>query len=404
MSSVNGSRKKSKNIRKRRQEEQRRKARVAYLAEKRESARERYWHGGRAGLEPGTILVPRAVAEREGADLSHYNMQPGYGLGVTDAERVYFSSSRELARAFAGRIQTLDPETGVIVEHGALYDVEPIGDIEEDPDFERVSWCAPRARVISVEESDVRLTPYEITRRTGPHTSWRDGSPVYTPEGHYIPSPEQKAAPLHPVFSLLHRWTPVEFINAWIAERPSGSRPNPDKHPGVLMCGMEAGPVLMKHFARATDLLERGVACLTDALPYLASINRLLDGRAIVREDDERGVVFAVHPHDGVIGAMVITASWFGDEVGMFIDALAVNPAWQRRGVGSVLLLAADKILPSSPSFAAGHCEPDTAPFFAATGYTVLRQGVRLPVPLGKELQLFESYPEQCWFYRQGHV
>ena len=170
MSPVSRSRKRSKSNGRNHPDAQQRQAKAAFLAAKRDTSAGRYWHGGRAGLGPGAILIPRAVAEREGADLAHYEAQPGYDLGMTDAERVYFSSSREFARSFAGRIQTVDEETGVVGAHGALYEVEPIGEIEKGPDFERVSWCAPRARIVSVAEHDVRLTPYEVTERTGPYT------------------------------------------------------------------------------------------------------------------------------------------------------------------------------------------------------------------------------------------
>lgn len=88
----------------------------------------------------------------------------------------------------------------------------------------------------------------------------------------------------------------------------------------------------------------------------------------------------------------------------MFIDALAVAPAWQRCGLGSVLLLTAHQVLPSPPVFAAGHCDPDTALFFAQAGYTVLRPGVELPVVLGNEPRHFAGLDHDCWFYRQGPV
>jgi len=147
------------------------------------------------------------------------------------------------------------------------------GEVEKDPDFEgNVSWCAPRARIVAVEESNVRLNAYEITERIGPHTCWLDGSPVYTAEGHYLPSPEQLAVGQpHPLFAALHPWTPVEFINSWIAEQPSGDRPSPAEFPGVLIGATEAAPVLMKYVARATALMARGVEFSTHALPHLSS-------------------------------------------------------------------------------------------------------------------------------------
>lgn len=69
-------------------------------------------------------------------------------MNVTDPERVYFSSNREFARGPAGRIQGGDSDTGIVYQYGALYEVEPQGEIEKDPDFEGgVSWCAPRVRM-----------------------------------------------------------------------------------------------------------------------------------------------------------------------------------------------------------------------------------------------------------------
>lgn len=285
-----------------------------------------------------------------------------------------------------------------------------MGDVEEDPDFagRGVSWCAPLARIVSVEETSVRLTPYEVTERTGPYTSWTDGSPVYTAEGRYLPSPEQVALGRpHPMFAVVPPWTPVEFINAWISGQPSGNRPSPS-HPGVLISAIEAGHLLMRHVARAISLMERGVEFSTHARPYLDSINSLLDGKTVVRVDDTRGIVFASHPRDGVIAALVLTVATFdtqvGTQVGMFIDAMAVAPAWQHQGVGSVLLVSANQPLPAQPTFAAGHCDPKTAPFFAQAGYTVLRPGAQLPVILGEEPQLFGGLDDECWFYRQGPI
>lgn len=405
MSPVSRRRKQPNRSGARRQSPQQRQAKAAYLNVKRETEPGRYWHGGRAGLEPGTILIPRAVAEREGADLRHYEAQPGYDLGVTDAERVYFASSREFARGFAAQIQMVEPESGVVASQGALYEVEPIGEIEKDPDFEgSVSWCAPRARIVAVAEPDVRLHAYEITARLGPHITWLDGSPIYTREGHYIPSPEQLDGGLHPMFAVLHPWTPVEFVNAWIAGKPSGNRAHPDEHPGVLVGAVEAGQVLMQHFSRATALMERGVEFATASHAHLASVNELLDGRTHVRHDDTRGIVVALDPSDGVIGAMVFTGAVSGPKTTMLIDAIVVSPAWRRRGLGAVLLRTGQKIMPALPSFAAGHCAPDVAPFFAQVGFTVLRPGVPLLVTIGDEQRVFPGMADECWFYRQGPV
>lgn len=396
---------------KRAQDAARREAKAAYLAEKRALSSGRYWHGGRTGLEVGTILISRSEAERDGADLTHYDLQRGYGMKVTDPERVYFSSNREFARGFAGRIQGGDSDTGIVYQHGALYEVEPLGEIEKDPDFEGgVSWCAPRARIIAVEETNVRLNPFEVSERLGPYTTWTDGSPVYTPNGRYIPSPEQIAfGGIEAVFAMAERifpWTPVEFINASIAGEPTGYRPSPENFPSVLMGGAEAIDVMYAHHARATALTKLGVTFTQDALSHLPEVNVLLQnaGYTVVAPDDTRGTVVAFDPDGEVIGALVLTGADFDGKCVMFLDAISVAPEWRGKGIGTVLLLAAQQLLPAKVFFAAGHCDPSLAGFFAQAGYTVLHPGENLILPIGDDPGLFDVGAEHAWFYRQGPI
>lgn len=384
-----------------------RNARTAYLATKDDTAIRRYWHGGRAGLKPGTILLGRAEAEIEGINLDQYDMQRGYGLGVTSPHRVYFTSDREFARGFAARIQGRDTVTGIVVEQGTLYEVEPLGDVERDPDFHgNVSWCAPQARILSVAERNVRLDAYQINERIGPYSGWTDRSPIYTASGHYMPSPEQRQAGFqHLLFDVLYPWAPLEFINPWIAGLRSGDRPSAELHGGVHTEASEGGEVLIHHVERAKRLLGLGIEFSDDPRPHIARINQLLgEHHTRVQPNDTRGVVVAKHPTEGVIGAMIFTGAQFDDRVGMMIDAVVVDKSWRQRGVGSVLLLTAQQILPGAPTFAAGHCAPALAPFFAQAGYTVLNPGVALPFPLGKEVSVLDVGGEECWFFRQGPV
>jgi GNAT superfamily N-acetyltransferase len=370
----------------------------------------RYWHGGRAGLEPGTILIPRAEAERTGADLTHYELQRGYGRSVTDPERVYFASQREFARGFAGRLQGRDRETGVVFQHGSLYEVEPLGAIDIDPDFAAggVSWCAPRARILAVEETNVQLHPHEISRRLGPYSAWQDGSPVYTSAGAYIPSPEQIAFGPRAALELSHDlfpWTPVEFINAGIAGVPSTERPDPREHRGVMIAGLESIHVWRHHRRRAQALLEQGIT-FARGCDRLDDVNELLPlaGHTVVGPDDERAVVVATHPRHGLLGVIVCTGADFAGMATMFIDAIVVIPRWRGKGLGSVLLLTAQQLLPQTVSFAAGHCEPSVARFFAQAGYTVLSPGTHLLLPTGDNPGKVSVGTEHCWFYRQGAI
>ncbi|WP_166996965.1 GNAT family N-acetyltransferase [Paramicrobacterium fandaimingii] len=396
---------------KRTQETEIRYAKSSYLSEKRAISRTRYWHGGKTGLKVGTVLVSRAEAERSGADMTQYDLQNGYDANVTDPERVYFSSKREFARGYAGLIQTRDLDTGAVFRQGALYEVEPMGRIANDPDFDKgVSWCASRARIIAVEETNVNLDAYEISERLGPYMSWTDGSPIYKSGGRYLPSPEQIAflgdVRAQALAMSFFPWTPVEFINAAAVGEPSGDRPNPRHFPDVAVGAVEAIQVMKEHRKRALALTRLGVTFSHDPRPHLVEINALLPlaGRTVLKDDDERGTIIAIHPRDGLIGTMVLTGVEVGGKCVMFIDAIAVTPEWRNRGIGSVMLLLAQQILPARVSFAAGHCEPKLAGFFSQAGYTVLRAGVKMILPFGDGPEIIDVGTEHSWFYRQGPV
>ncbi|MGL4176863.1 MAG: hypothetical protein ACRCSN_12390 [Dermatophilaceae bacterium] len=162
--------------------------------------------------------------------------------------------------------------------------------IERDPDFDDgVSWCASRAKIVDVEEVNVSLDLYEVCQRVGPHCSWTDGSPVYTSTGRYLPSPEQltqmRPEALEAISAGTIPWTPVEFINAWIAGRPAGDRPDLAKTSKVMLGAAEGGRVAANHRERATLLMRRGVKFTNDFRAQLVAINGLLPlaGTAVLR-------------------------------------------------------------------------------------------------------------------------
>lgn len=366
-----------------------------------------YWHGGQPGLTEGTVLVGRDDAPAHEVASTGYDLQEGYALGVTRPDRVYFSSEREFARGFAAQLRIGDATTGMVFQHGALYEVEPIGEVEEDVDFlgRGVSWCAPQARIVRVVESNVTLSSYQTTERIGPYMTWSDGSPMYGRSGEYLPSPEQVAAGVFPVWQdTLPAWTPYQFVGAWGTGEPSGDRPNPTASPNVAEPGREAHEVLLAHRNAASRLLDAGVQFVKDRTRHEAEVNALLPSRLrLSLLNDDRGVVFAHHPTDGVIAAVVFSVAHFGDRLTMFIDWISVTPNWRGRGLGSVLLLTAQLLLPKHPDLVAGHVEPDTAAFFASLGFTVLHPGVPILIPKGREdWQPAYIGEDHSWFFRQG--
>lgn len=391
-------------------EAERRASRATTLGQKQGSTKRRYWHGGRSGLQPGDVLRSRSVAEQEGADLSFYDMQLGYDIALTRPDRVYFSSDREFARAFAGRIQIRDTSTGMVYQQGALYRVEPVGEVEPDPDFKNgQSWCAPSARIVAVEDPSVLLDMYEANSRLGRHLAWADGSAVYTRDGRYLPSPEQFAADRTGMLAMADRllpWTPLEHINAAIIGQPSGDRPDPQQCTSVLGAASEGVDVMRRHFERATALVAQGVTFRSGGDADLAVVNELvaMTSGVPVHEDDERGVIIAEHPRDGIVGAMVLTAFAVDERNVMMLEAIAVTPSWRGRGLGSVLLLTGQQLVPAPVVFAGGHCDPSVGRFFNQLGFTTIQPGVPLIMPFSDEPTGIDVGDEHCWFYRQGPI
>jgi hypothetical protein len=150
---------------------------------------ETFWHGGAPGLGVGEFLLTADDARAARRFDTAHNAQLGYLDGTTSTERVYFTTDREMARAF-GWLYQVDGTPS-----GALYRVEPIGTIEPDPDYSRhdVSWCAPGARIVAVEEECVDLDEYGATERIGPYWTWKGGGSMYDVNGRFLPSPRMLA-------------------------------------------------------------------------------------------------------------------------------------------------------------------------------------------------------------------
>jgi hypothetical protein len=96
-----------------------------------------YYHGGKPGLKRGMFVLPPTITGARSAS--------DYGAAhVHRRDRVYIATSPEAAAIWAA----LHPS-----DHGTVYQVEPDGALEPDPDWDGddgVSWQCERARVVKV--------------------------------------------------------------------------------------------------------------------------------------------------------------------------------------------------------------------------------------------------------------
>lgn len=117
----------------------------------------RWWHGGVPGLRPGDLVEPttgtshlvdgcrECQARRHGQTLMDGGPRP---------DRVYITRDRDYARVYANGYP-----------RGALYVVEPVGDIEPTGEADPVeSFAVPAARVISVYDRCVSMTLKQVRR------------------------------------------------------------------------------------------------------------------------------------------------------------------------------------------------------------------------------------------------
>ncbi|WIE70366.1 hypothetical protein [Curtobacterium sp. MCLR17_054] len=381
-----------------------------YLAAQR--APKQYWHGGAPGRAVGDELLSRDDAARLLTTPTTHGLQAGYALGVTRPDRVYFTSDRNFARAYASRHQVVDQTTGIVYERGSLYRVEPIGAVEEDQDFSGtgVSWSAPKARIVAVEATDVHLDLTAATQHVGPYMTWDDGTPIYAPDGSYQPSPILRRAgkTANDFKGRYPAWFPFDLVDADLRRRPGHDRPDASVCEGIGLQAASTAEVYRTHMSRSADLIrQRGVTVRPYERGDVATINAMLAAaqhhtRIQDSEEEVRGVALAVHPQDGIIGAAIITAMTLGDRPVVWVDAVVTTDPWRHRGVASMLLNTAPQLVPGKVEFTAGHCPPDVAPFFAQAGFTVLRPGVDLVVPVVGDPKVFTRTDGEPWFYRQS--
>lgn len=146
-----------------------------------------WFHGGPAGLAVGDLIIP--LAELPGDSLEHVMTSVG---NPADPKRVYLTEIKRVAHGFAARFANA-PTPGARV--GAVYRVQPVGELVPDADFpERARcWSAERAQVVEVVTAQVR-DPVKVGNRIlGPYMEWDDGTPVYDERGYMLPAPPMRA-------------------------------------------------------------------------------------------------------------------------------------------------------------------------------------------------------------------
>lgn len=119
----------------------------------------RLWHGGIAGLKVLDLILPPSITgnNRQAATREHLAgiASPGILEQVTpddvSPDWVHFTPHRNYALAYAAAASF---DFGA----GALYVVEPIGDVETDPDQPVSSLRAHAAVVVTVYDPHVRIT------------------------------------------------------------------------------------------------------------------------------------------------------------------------------------------------------------------------------------------------------
>jgi hypothetical protein len=135
------------------------------------------YHGGVPGLRAGDLIEPgHERASHAGCAFCDARARGDAHLGVDgpsqDADRVYASTSRIYAKYYAS-----------LYGRGALYRVEPVGELVRSPEDTIETFKAPALRVIAVLERAVLLTWAERRRLM---REWTAADRIALPESHVV--------------------------------------------------------------------------------------------------------------------------------------------------------------------------------------------------------------------------
>lgn len=104
-----------------------------------------YFHGGRPGMRPGQFVLPPSITGAK-------SMADFGAEGICRRDHVYVTTEFQAAALYGGMYRSK--------KGGDVYLVEPIGELESDPDCDMpgLSYSVPKARIIKV----LRLSPSEV--------------------------------------------------------------------------------------------------------------------------------------------------------------------------------------------------------------------------------------------------
>jgi hypothetical protein len=104
----------------------------------------KYFHGGVKGLKIGGIILAPEITLR--FTLGHYVSDEDKAAGHSRGDQVYITTDVNAARVYAS-----------MWPGGDVYQVEPIGEMENDLDAVGVSFVCDSARIISVVQRNVKF-------------------------------------------------------------------------------------------------------------------------------------------------------------------------------------------------------------------------------------------------------
>lgn len=98
----------------------------------------KYYHGGVKGLSVGDWILPPSVTKTD-RTLVQYVDALTLGAEHVRPEKVYITTAIRAAKAFAA-----------CLPNGSVYEVEPEGELEIDPDCAPISFMCNRARIVRI--------------------------------------------------------------------------------------------------------------------------------------------------------------------------------------------------------------------------------------------------------------
>jgi hypothetical protein len=165
-----------------------------------------YFHGGAPGLNVGEVLVPATLL---GLSYQYFALEHTY-----DPDWVYVTTDEGVAAAYASRHVTAEGRS----LPGDLYEVQPLGEVHVDPDYDlfpEVFFRGRRARVLRRVATGVALTRAEQAQRERRYNVWgRIDAPVWDDEGIINPSAQMlRNGVTRHWTSMLRPWTNLADID-----------------------------------------------------------------------------------------------------------------------------------------------------------------------------------------------